>query len=131
MNILVDSHILIWLLVHPKNLSKKQIQIILEPSNNIFVSSVSLWEISLKYSLGKLYIDKITPEDIFEEIEKSGFDYVELSPEEAATIHKLPKTKHKDPFDRMLIWQSIQRNFVFMTNDKSFGEYTEYRLKII
>lgn len=131
MNILLDSHILIWTLLQPSKLTSKQKEIILNPENSIFVSSISIWEISLKYSIGKLSLGKTTPEDILTASEESGFNLIDLEGNVASTFHNLPNIKHKDPFDRMLIWQCIQKKYHLMTNDKDFSAYKEFGLKIV
>jgi PIN domain nuclease of toxin-antitoxin system len=95
------------------------------------VSAVSLWEISLKYSLSKLSLKSISIDDIINAIEVSGYYLISLEPEEAISFNTLPVLKHKDPFDRMLIWQCICNKYDFMARDKSLNQYKNLGLKLI
>ena len=108
MNYLLDTHTLIWVISEKEKLSSQVNQTFSSPDNTFFVSSISFWEISLKFSTGKLGIQGLIPEDIPILLVQSGFQLISLSPDESATCYRLKKTNHKDPFDRMLIWQAIQ-----------------------
>jgi PIN domain nuclease of toxin-antitoxin system len=131
MNILLDTHYLLWSLADSSKLSAKEKEIILSKETDIIISSVSLWEISLKYALNKISFETITIEDILDAITVSGYHLVVLEPKEALSFDTLPVFKHKDPFDRMLIWQSICNSFYFMTRDKNLNQYTTLGLKLI
>lgn len=85
-----------------------------DPGNRVFVSTISLWEISLKYSIGKLNLENITPEELPPFILDSGFEFMEASPETYASFHKLPKTGHADPFDRMIVWPASRYPLPFL-----------------
>jgi len=129
MNYLLDTHAFIWSLSEKDKLSSTVKQILENPANNIFVSSITFWEISLKFSIGKLDIKGISPETLPELAIDMGFQLIKLSPAESATHHKLIATKHKDPFDRMLIWQSIQRGLIFVSKDDRLEAYDHSGLK--
>jgi PIN domain nuclease of toxin-antitoxin system len=92
---------------------------------------VSFWEISIKTRLKKLNIDKIEPEELLPLAEKMDFQVISLTPEEAITYHKLKEETHNDPFDRMLIWQSISRNMTIISNDQEFHKFVPYGLKLV
>ncbi len=131
MKILLDTHILLWALFDAKKLNKNE-QIILEDNaTEIFVSSISLWEISLKYALKKLDLEHGSPEDIPSFARQTGFDIIQMTETEASTHFKLPPLSHKDPFDRMLIWQAINRELCLMTHDKEYNAYTKWGLKLL
>jgi PIN domain nuclease of toxin-antitoxin system len=104
MNYLVDTHIFLWSFTDPDKLSANVKLIFLDESNEIWVSQISLWEISLKYSLGKLVIKGMTPDELESEIENSFYKVFNLRNHDILTAYKLPRTNHLDPFDRMLIW---------------------------
>lgn len=129
MQYLIDTHILLFSIIKPSSLPGNIKTEIEKEDNQIFVSSISLWEISLKYSLGKLKLKGFLPEDLIEIILKTGFDIITPTPEIFATFHKLPKLT-KDPFDRMLIWQAINNNLTFITVDKELKTYKKFGLKI-
>ncbi len=129
MNLLLDTHALLWALTAPNLLSQSVRDSLEIPENEVLVSRISLWEISLKFSLGKLILTSITPTDLPEAIEQTGFKLIEPTIEEYAGFHQLPRTHHKDPFDRMLIWQAIQNDLTFVTKDGQLDQYIAIGLK--
>lgn len=131
MNILIDTQILLYILFDKSKLSKNEKDIILEENNQIFCSSVSFFEIAIKYSLGKLTLKNITPEDIPPLIIKSGYIIEEVESDSLASFYKLPTKSHKDPFDRLIIWESITKNFYLLTRDKKFKIYSTHGLKLL
>jgi PIN domain nuclease of toxin-antitoxin system len=131
MNLLLDSHALLWCLFEPAALGKRAAAAIRSPENNIHVSTVTLWELSLKYALGKLELHGVTPAEIPALAVASGFDLLPLAEGEAASFHNLPRLAHKDPFDRMLIWQAISRKLTLVSCDKAFAVYREQGLRVI
>jgi PIN domain nuclease of toxin-antitoxin system len=131
MNLLLDTHILIWVFLSPAKLSKRMKAAVENPQNAIYVSVLSLWEISLKHSVDKLNLKGIEPEDFSGFIKKSGFHLLSVADKEAATYHLLTTTHHKDPFDRMMIWQAICNDFTFVTDDKNIKKYSSAGLKLL
>ena len=131
MNILVDTHIIIWWLVYPDKIKKTFFDYLIDEKNSVYVSAVSLWEISLKQSIGKLKLSGVEPKDLINLIEESGFELIDLSAKEAVSFDKIPKYKNKDPFDRMLVWQSIYNNYYFMSSDSKVKEYEKDGLKLL
>lgn len=131
MNILLDTHYVLWSLLDSKKLTQSERDCLVNVNNTIIVSTVSLWEISLKYQLKKLYLKNITPEDLPATINKSGFEIVDITSEEATTFYHLPRAEHSDPFDRMLIWQAIQHKWSFMTRDKKLFTYAHNGLQLL
>ena len=130
MNYLIDTHTLIWAITDTSKLSKKAKEILESEENLIYVSSVCFREISLKFSIGKLELDGIVPSDFPALAENLGFDFLTLSPAEASSYHKLTSAHHKDPFDRMLIWQAIKQNLTIVTKDSKFENYRDQGLKV-
>lgn len=131
MKYLLDTHAIIWALIEPDKLSSKVRKIIENPENIILVSSISLWEISLKYSLGKLGIIGIGPDEIPGFLKEMGIELISLEPNESATYHYLNASWHKDPFDKMLIWQTRQRNLTLISADKNISKYQSSDIKVI
>lgn len=131
MNYLLDTHTFLWTISHSEKLSKKGLDLIKNPKNEIFISAVSFWEISIKVRIKKLDLDIIKPEELIELAEKMDFQVISLTPEEASTYHKLEEKTHNDPFDRMLIWQSISRNMTVISKDEEFRKFIPYGLKLI
>jgi PIN domain nuclease of toxin-antitoxin system len=102
----------------------------LEESNDIYYSPINLWEISIKYSIKKLDLKGITPKDFFEELNVSYFLCNNIANINLATSYELP-IYHKDPFDRFLIWEAIQNDFVLISVDKKMELYKKEGLKVI
>jgi len=118
MNIIIDTHIFLWALSSPARINKRKRAELETAANTVYVSSVSIVEIMIKSSLGKLPID-FDPVDM---AEQSGFDLLDFSGKDALPLKDMP-FHHKDPFDRMLIAQSISRNYAIMTDDAKFSMY--------
>ncbi len=131
MSYLVDTHILLWSLFSPGRISKKVKDILSESEATKFVSVISVWEIAIKFSLGKLDLKGILPDSLPTIIKNARFEIMDLSTETAASFYKLPKLHNKDPFDRMLAWQAISKNYHLLTKDKDFSYYEDRGLKII
>lgn len=128
---LLDTHTLLWVIGDSKQLSKKIVTLIQNQENQILVSAISLWEISLKFRLGKLKLSGFKPEDIPKVLEKLNINIIELNQEEASSYHNLKEDLHKDPFDRMLIWQCITRKLTFISKDSEIRKYRISGLKTI
>ncbi len=129
MKYLLDTHTFLWSLIDVSKLSKKAIQIIENPNNTIYISAVTFWEVSLKFSLGKLQLQGVLPTELPKQALSAGFELLSLSPDDCAGYHHLNLTSHKDPFDRMLIWQAIQQNLTIVSKDEKFGQYKISGLK--
>ena len=102
MKLLLDTHAFLWGLSEPNRLSKKQIAAMEDPTNKVYVSSISITEIAIKASLGKLELSF----DPIDAAERSGFEMLDFSAKDALLLKDLP-FHHRDPFDRMLITQAI------------------------
>ena len=118
MKLLLDTHIFLWALSEPNRLSQKQVIAMEDPTNTVYVSSISITEIAIKASLGKLELVF----DPLDAAEKSGFEMLDFSAKDALILKDLP-FHHRDPFDRMLITQAISRKLVIATQDSFFDQY--------
>ena len=118
MDIIVDTHIFLWSLSEPSRLTEHQRVELETPVNTIWLSSVSVTEIMIKSSLGKLSFDF----DLLEAARASGYELLEYSAEDALPLKDLP-FHHKDPFDRMIISQAMVRGYPVMSNDLQFSRY--------
>jgi len=125
MKLLLDTHTLLWSIGKTNELSKKVIQEIKNNDNEIFVSAVSLWEIALKTSIGKLLVS-FDINKIPEYCRRMGFTLIPLEAIDALNSLNLPqKDAHKDPFDRMLIYQCIKNEYVFVSKDTQMELYKD------
>ena len=131
MNGLLDTHTFLWAAMSPEKLSRNARDVILDMINDISVSVVTFWEVSLKFSLGKLELQGITPGDLPDAATQMGFDLLMLPPEDAAAFYRLPRLPHKDPFDRMLVWQAICGNLTLISKDAELKPYQAHGLRLI
>lgn len=118
MKIIIDTHIFLWAISDTQKLSSKHKQALLTLSNTIYLSSISITEIMIKSSLGKLKIDF----DAIQIAKESGFEILGFSAADAMALKDMP-FHHKDSFDRMLISQAYNRKFKIMTVDSKFKKY--------
>ena len=123
MKCLLDTHTLLWALFDQLKLSKRARQLILDDENDIYVSAVSFWEISLKYGLGKLTLEGVTPDQLPHYAKKSGFELLQIGADTASSSYRLPREAHTDPFDRLIVWQAIQEKMTLITKDAELGVY--------
>jgi PIN domain nuclease of toxin-antitoxin system len=126
---LLDTHSFLWTVVAPEKLSAKMRSAISDPANEIHVSTVTFWEIALKFALGKLQISGCAPDDLVGVARQMGLVTSAPTAEESASFHRLPKVAHKDPFDRMLVWQCLNRQWTFITRDRDVGDYRKLGLQ--
>lgn len=118
MNIIIDTHIFLWALSDPDKISDAKRSALEDLSNTIYVSAISIAELMIKASVEKLRID-FDPVSMAKE---SGFLLLDFSAEAALVLKDMP-FHHKDPFDRMLIAQSITDNYPIMTDDPKIALY--------
>jgi PIN domain nuclease of toxin-antitoxin system len=112
MNLLLDTHVLLWWLADSNELSATHRAAIADPRNGVWVSAASVWEIAIKKRLGKLD----APGDLLEVLPASGFEQLAIRWEHAEALTRLPD-HHRDPFDRILIAQAITERLTFATRD--------------
>jgi PIN domain nuclease of toxin-antitoxin system len=120
MRLLLDTHIYLWWLQDSSKLSE-QGRARIVAATEIYVSSASIWEASIKIALGKLEADV---NDLVLEIEKNHFQELPITARHAASVMQLPDI-HRDPFDRMLIAQSLCEPLRFLTTDSLLKGYSE------
>jgi PIN domain nuclease of toxin-antitoxin system len=130
MRFLLDTHSFLWAVFEPEKLSRAARKMIEDPANDVLVSVITFWEISLKYNLGKIALEGVGPEELPRIAEEMPLEILSVSPNEAATFHRLPRLAHRDPFDRMIIWQAIQHKMGLISKDRSFREYQKHGLKV-
>lgn len=131
MNYLLDTHSFLWSAFSSGKLSRKARAAIVDPENDVFVSAVSFWEISLKYALGKIELKGVTPAELPEVADRMGYGMLPMYSNEAASFHRLPLAGHKDPFDRMLVWQAINQHKTLISKDMGISEYMQCGLNVL
>jgi PIN domain nuclease of toxin-antitoxin system len=121
-NLLLDTHVLIWWLGSLPMLSADAHDALADPDNEAFVSSASAFEIATKYRLGKLPVAAALVDGLDEHLRREGFKPVAISLLHALAAGRLPGL-HKDPFDRLLIAQARLEGFTVVTSDPIFQRY--------
>ncbi len=119
MNILLDTHILIWWATNDPQLSEQARDFISDPENNVFISSINIWEVAIKHSKGHLLLP---PALLRRSAIESGFDSLAFQDVHAVYVSALPPLHH-DPFDRALIAQSFADPMHLLTHDKLVAAY--------
>jgi PIN domain nuclease of toxin-antitoxin system len=131
MRLLLDTHVFIWSLSETSRLPKFANNAIADAENDVFVSSVSFWEISIKSRNRRLAPIGREPSTLVAAAETMGFIPIPITPVEAATQGNLTEETHFDPFDRMLIWQAISRKLTLVSGDKEFNRFKKDGLKLL
>ena len=128
MNLLLDTHILIWALNEDPRLSEKARDLILDPDNAVYYSSISIWEVAIKHAL---HPDNVafTGKELAQYCQEAGFLPVELRDRYLFALETLVREEsappHHDPFDRILVAQAKAENMNFLTHDPLIPYYSE------
>ncbi len=131
MNYLLDTHTFLWAAFVPAKLSARARKEIRSAENRICLSTISFWEIALKFALGKIELKNCQPDDMPDIAAQMHIEIIQPTAQETASFYRLPKIKHKDPFDRMIIWQALQQPLVLISKDAGLPEYKELGLKVL
>ncbi len=121
MRLLLDTHMLIWVMTKPERLSPEARDLVEDWRNNVFFSSVSLWEIAIKSGLERDDF-QADVEVIRQDLLDNGFEELVLNGRHAAALRTLPNL-HRDPFDRMLIAQAGTEKMHLLTADATIARY--------
>ena len=122
MKLLLDTHAFIWWDSEPQKLSAQVLALFQESSNQLLLSTASVWEMQIKLQLGKLQLERPLAELIAGQQEKNGIELLPVQLEHILALQTLP-THHKDPFDRLLIAQANIEDAVLVTADPIFAKY--------
>lgn len=122
MNLLLDTAVFLWLITGDERLSKPTRSAVRDPDRRVWLSVVSLWEISVKQKIGRLALRGAAWPYVTSARERHGIESLALTESEVAHLAKLPDV-HKDPFDRMLVCQAIEHDLLLVTNDPVVREY--------
>ena len=122
MRVLLDTCTFLWIIAGSKDLSPTATHQFADPDNEVFLSVVSLWEISVKHALGKLPLPTPIERFLVEQRERHEITVLPLEEQAVLYLHKLPRL-HRDPFDRMLICQALQHECIVLTPDPLIVQY--------
>lgn len=122
MKLLLDTCAFLWIIRDKPQASANALAMFRSPQNEVYLSSVSAWEIAVKHRLGKLPLGDVPVRYVPTERDKHGIASLALSEADTLVLEKLPPLHH-DPFDRMLICQAIANQMVILTPDPLIGQY--------
>jgi PIN domain nuclease of toxin-antitoxin system len=121
MNLLIDTHLLLWAAATPERLSKEASSLIQDRDNRLYFSAVSIWEITIKHGLGRVDF-RVDPALLRRGLVENGYDELPVTSTHAIEIGRLP-AMHKDPFDRMLVAQAGSEGLLLLTSDTHVARY--------
>jgi PIN domain nuclease of toxin-antitoxin system len=127
MNLLLDTHVFLWLNDTPEKLSPVALAACQDENNTLFLSLASAWEIQIKQQLGKLELSENLHTLVSTQQQQNGLQLLPIDLAHIEALSQLP-TVHRDPFDRLLIAQSIQQHMQIVSADQVF---TNYPVKLI
>jgi PIN domain nuclease of toxin-antitoxin system len=118
MRILLDTHALLW--AANRRLSPSALALLEDTSNQLYFSTVSIWEIELKHK--RLDVD---PRAFYQNLLFSGYQELPLTTHQVLSLSQLPSL-HNDPFDRILLAQALSEQVYLLTDDDTLKQYSEY-----
>jgi PIN domain nuclease of toxin-antitoxin system len=122
-NILIDTHIFLWLFGQSNRISTNVLNLLRNQNNSVYFSAASSWEIAIKYGNGKLQLPDKPEIFIPDRVKKANFKLLDITHEHALAVASLPII-YKDPFDRLLITQANAENFSLLSADSIFDKNT-------
>jgi PIN domain nuclease of toxin-antitoxin system len=122
MRLLLDTHAFLWFIQGSQSLSETARNLIEDQGNQKLLSIASLWEMSIKVSIGKLDVGMTIAELLSREVYGNGFEVLAIQANHLDELTKLV-FHHKDPFDRLMIAQALTERMPVVTRDKAFGRY--------
>jgi PIN domain nuclease of toxin-antitoxin system len=122
MNILLDTHVFLWLRSSPEKIPEKVLSAYYDLNNEIFLSVASIWEIQIKHQLGKLVLELPLDRLIDEQCVNNGLQLVPIETYHIYALDELP-FHHKDPFDRLILVQAQLEKLKLASADTIFGNY--------
>jgi PIN domain nuclease of toxin-antitoxin system len=124
MNILLDTHALLWFVSSPEKLSEPAYSALMNKDNQLWISVVSVWEIQIKHQLGKLQLDEPIEQLIETQQKTNDMNVLGVELAHIYVLNQL-ENHHRDPFDRLLIAQAQSENYSLMTRDNNIHLYRD------
>jgi PIN domain nuclease of toxin-antitoxin system len=121
--ILLDTHIALWAITDSPRMPRRARELVVDPANDIVVSAASVWEIAIKYSLGRGSMP-VSGNDALSYFREAGYRLAPVSAEQAAFVETLPPI-HADPFDRILVAQALCEPLRLLTHDETVARYSD------
>jgi len=128
LNLLLDTHVALWAITDSPKLSQLARDLIVSPKTTVWVSTANLWEIAIKYALGRGDMP-ISSHKAMGYFKESGYRILSVDAEHAIAVEELP-AHHQDPFDRILVAQALIEPMRLMTHDVKVAQYSDTIIKI-
>ena len=128
MNLLLDTHVALWAITDSPRLSTRARELIVAPRSSIWVSAATVWEITIKHSLGRGDMP-VSGQDALRYFRESGYRLLAIEAEHAAAIADLPP-HHHDPFDRLLVAQALTEPMRLLTHDPIVARYSDSIIEV-
>jgi len=122
MKLLLDTHVLLWVLSAPFRLSRGAAEAIVRADNRVAVSAASAWDIAIKQSIGKLTLPGPAERWLPGVMAERGLEWLDVTPDDALGVRTLP-WHHRDPFDRLLVAQAMRGGWTLVTRDETLAAY--------
>lgn len=121
MNLLLDTHVLLWAASAPERLSEQAVELLADPHNALHFSVASLWEVVIKTGLNRPDF-RVDPHLLRRGLLENGYQELSVTARHVLEVSLLP-TIHKDPFDRLMVAQAISEGFLLLTADELVASY--------
>ncbi len=128
MNLLLDTHIALWAITDSPKLPQQARDLIQSPKTTVWVSAASVWEIAIKYSLGRGEMP-VSSKDAVRYFQESGYRFLHIEVEHTIAVEDLP-AHHQDPFDRILVAQALVEPMRLITHDPMVALYSDTIIKV-
>jgi len=122
MNLLLDTHVWLWLQVSPGRIRPDVLALLHDRGNRLVLSAASAWEIAIKYALGKLALPEPPSDYVSSRLSSGGVESLAVNHRHALRVASLA-AHHNDPFDRLLIGQASIERLTIVTADQAFERY--------
>lgn len=132
MKYLIDTHVFLWLLFSPKKIPNHILTLLQASDCELYICSISFWELSLKFNLGKLQLSGVLPDELPKYARKMNITITDMTVDDMASFYQLEKVEHhKDPFDRAIIWMCLQHSYTLVSKDHNMDDYQKIGLKLL
>lgn len=128
MNLLLDTHVALWAITDSPKLNQKARDLIQSPRTTVWISAATVWEISIKHSLGRGDMP-VSGQDAMRYFQESGYRFLPIDAEHAVAMAELPP-HHHDPFDRILVAQALVEPMRLMTHDSAVARYSDTVIEV-
>ena len=124
MKYLLDTHVMLWLFGDRRRIARRQLSMLADPQNEVYVSAASTWEVAIKVAIGKLKLPDEQDAAVYlpVSIRRAGLAQLPITAEHTYAVASLAR-HHNDPFDRLLVAQARAAEMTIVTNDRMIAKY--------